>query len=367
MIRFSTNPPRRRRAAALAGAVALLGLGVATSSCLAQEGAAEPEAKGGPEQVLALVDGQPISEAEVRAAASAQLQQMERDYRKSERQVIETQLQRMIEERLVAAEAAARGVSEAELLAGISAAPITDAEVDAFYEQNRARIPRPKEEIAGQIRQYLEQQRQTDARGELLSSLAEKHKLEIKLEPERVEVAAVGPTKGPAGAPVTIVEFSDFQCPYCASLIPTLNQVVERYGDQVRIVFRQYPLGFHPHAQKAAEASLCAHEQGKFWQLHDAMFANQQALAVDSLKTKAAELGLAAEPFDSCLDSGKYADEVQSDLQAGTAAGVNGTPAMFVNGRFISGAVPLQQITELIDDELRRKGRSKTGTGTGGA
>jgi protein-disulfide isomerase len=131
---------------------------------------------------------------------------------------------------------------------------------------------------------------------------------------------------------------------------------MEKYGDKVRLVFRQYPLGFHPFAQKAAEASLCAHEQGKFWQLHDAMFANQQGLAVDSLKAKAAELGMSAAAFNACLDGGQYADEVQGDMAAGTAAGVSGTPAMFVNGRFISGAVPLEEITKVIDDELRRQG-----------
>jgi protein-disulfide isomerase len=353
MKRLSTVS-RRSRAVAFAGLALVLGAGFSTSSCLAQEGAAQPGGEGA-DQVLALVDGQPISEAQVRAAASAQLQQMEREYRKNERQVIESHLQQVIEQRLLAAEAAARGTSEAEVMAGIVPPAVTDADVDAFYEQNRARIPRPKEEVAGQIRQYLEQQRQTEARGAFFSSLTAKHKVEIKLEPERVEVAAAGPAKGPAGAPVTIVEFSDFQCPYCARLIPTLDQVVARYGDKVRIVFRQYPLNFHQHAQKAAEASLCAHEQGRFWQLHDAMFQNQQALEVASLKAKAAELGLEAGAFDACLDSGKYADEVQGDVRAGTAAGVSGTPAMFINGRFISGAVPLEQITEVIDDELRRK------------
>jgi len=158
---------------------------------------------------------------------------------------------------------------------------------------------------------------------------------------------------------VTIVEFSDFQCPFCSRLTPTIKQVEQKYGDKVRVVFRQYPLPFHQNAQKAAEASLCALDQGKFWELHDAMFADQNALGVDQLKATAAKLGVNADKFNKCLDSGEKAAVISADQKAGQAAGVNGTPALFVNGRFINGAVPLEQITTVVDDELRRAG-SKT-------
>jgi protein-disulfide isomerase len=181
-------------------------------------------------------------------------------------------------------------------------------------------------------------------------------RLGLLFEPVRVPVDPIGPAKGPADAPVTLVEFSDFQCPFCARFVATLEMVREKYGDKVRLVFRQYPLPFHPNAAKAAEASLCAWEQGKFWEMHDAMFANQQALAVENLKAKAAGLGLNADSFNRALDAGKYADEVQADVAAAQKAGVSGTPALFVNGRFISGAFPLDQVTQVIDDELRRKG-----------
>ena len=158
---------------------------------------------------------------------------------------------------------------------------------------------------------------------------------------------------GPIDAPVTIVEFSDFQCPFCSRVIPTLKQIEESYGDKVRLVFRQFPLHrLHPQAQKAAEASLCADDQGKFWEMHDAMFADQRGLAVDSLKAKAAELELDTATFDECLDSGKYAERIETDLAEGAAVGVTGTPAMFINGRFLSGAVPYEQIAAVIDQEL---------------
>jgi protein-disulfide isomerase len=327
--------------------VAFLALGVGLPACSAQDQAGK---------VLAVVNGKTITEADVRTSAADQLKALERDHQQKVHGLLEGSLEQMIQDRLVEAEAAARGTTREALLAEIKPAAVTDADVDAFYEQNKAQIQRPKEQIATQIKAYLEQQGQQKARQEFFTGLESKYKVEKKLEPIRIEVAAVGPSRGPANAPVTIVEFSDFQCPFCSRLIPTMKQVEEKYGDKVRVVFRQYPLPFHQNAQKAAEASLCAADQGKFWELHDAMFANQQALAVEQLKAKATELGLNADQFNSCLDSGKHAEVIQADMKEGAAAGVNGTPAMFINGRFISGAVPLEQITAVIDDELRRKG-----------
>jgi protein-disulfide isomerase len=246
-----------------------------------------------------------------------------------------------------------------QLLAEIKPTAVTDADVDAFYEQNKAQIPRPKDQVAGQIKTYLEQQGQQKAKTEYFKTLEAKYKVEMKMEPIRVEVAATGPAKGPASAPVTIVEFSDFQCPFCSRLTPTIAEVEKKYGDKVRVVFRQYPLPFHQNAQKAAEASLGALDQGKFWEMHDAMFKDQAGLAVDGLKSKAAGIaGINAASFNCCLDSGKETPAVQSDMKEGTKAGVNGTPAMFVNGRFISGVVSPDDLSKVIDDELKRKGAS---------
>jgi protein-disulfide isomerase len=156
---------------------------------------------------------------------------------------------------------------------------------------------------------------------------------------------------------VTIVEFSDFECPYCSRVVPSLDQVVAKYEDSVRLVFRQFPLtSIHAQAQKAAEASLCADEQGRFWDMHDAMFAQQKELAVPQLKELAASLELDGEAFAECLDSSKFAAQVAADLRAGQAAGVSGTPAMFINGRFVNGAVPYETLAAIIDEELARRG-----------
>ena len=336
------------------GALSLTLALVALPACAQQKADA-----AGSNQVLATVNGQPITEADVRQSAGDQFKALDREYQTNLHQLMENSLNTVVQDRLLDAEAASRKITKDQLLAELKPAAVTDAEVDAFYEQNKAQIPRPKDQVAAQIKTYLEQQGQQKARTDYFKTLEAKYKVDYKLEPIRVQVAATGPAKGPASAPVTIVEFSDFQCPFCSRLTPTIAQVEQKYGDKVRLVFRQYPLPFHQNAQKAAEASLCAADQGKFWEMHDAMFANQSALAVTDLKASAAKLGLNADKFNKCLDSGEKAAVIAADQKAGQEVGVNGTPAMFINGRFISGAVPLENITSVIDDELRRAG-SKT-------
>jgi protein-disulfide isomerase len=306
--------------------------------------------------VLAVVDGKPITEEEVERSAEADFEALDRDYAQKHYDLVEANLNQLVEQRLIAAEAKKRGTTEQDVLADIQAKPVTDADVDSFFQQNQARLRGTKEQIGPQVRQYLEQINQDSAKKAFIAELRKQHDVDYKLEPLRVEVAATGPARGPEKAPVTIVEFADFQCPYCAKILPALEQVRSQYGDKVRLVYRQFPLTIHDNAERAAQASLCADEQGKFWELHDGMFANQRALDAEQLKATAAGLGLDAQAFNECLDSGRYADEVAADTAAGVAAGVSGTPALFVNGRFISGAVPLDEITSVVDDELRRRG-----------
>ena len=166
------------------------------------------------------------------------------------------------------------------------------------------------------------------------------------------------PQKGPSDAKVTIIEFSDFQCPYCKRAEPTLNQIFDEYGNNVRLVYRDFPLSFHQYAQKAAEASQCAFEQGKYWEYHDILYENQETLDVASLKQYAKDLGLDSAKFDSCLDSGKYESEVEKDFQDGQAAGVSATPAFFILDRDgnvvenIVGAQPFSVFKEAIDPLL---------------
>ncbi len=162
------------------------------------------------------------------------------------------------------------------------------------------------------------------------------------------------PARGPEDAAVTIIEFSDFQCPYCGRFFQqTLPQLMAQYGDRVRFVYRDFPLDqIHPNARNAAIAAECADDQGKFWEYHDVLFSNQQALGVADLKRYAEQLGLDVAAFSQCLDSQKYNDEVNADLRDGLQAGVTGTPTFFINGRRVVGAQPLQTFQTLIDQAL---------------
>jgi protein-disulfide isomerase len=237
----------------------------------------------------------------------------------------------------------------------------TDAEAQAFYEEHKAQIPPGQsfDDLKPRLKQAVKQQKLRDNMGKMLEQLKEKHKVAVALEaPDlpRIEVEAKGPSRGPSGAPVTIVEFSDFQCPFCGREYPVVEKLMKEYDGKVRLVFRHYPLDFHPFAEKAAEAGACAADQGKFWELHNAMFSNQQKLAVDDLKGYAKTAGLDAAKFDKCLDSGEKKAQVEADQKAGNAAGVNGTPAFFVNGVFINGAVPYEQMKQAVDRELKKKG-----------
>jgi len=160
------------------------------------------------------------------------------------------------------------------------------------------------------------------------------------------------PSVGQKTAKLTVVEFSDFECPYCSRARETVDQMMQDYAGKVRLVFRQFPLvEMHKNAEKAAEASLCANEQGKFWEYHDVLFKNQQKLEVAQLKQHAGEVGLDAAQFTSCLDSGKHKKDVDQDMAAGQKLGVPGTPTVFVNGIMLSSASK-DEFKRVIDQEL---------------
>ena len=162
------------------------------------------------------------------------------------------------------------------------------------------------------------------------------------------------PVKGPASAKVTVIEFSDFQCPFCGRVNPTLKEIEDQYKGKIKIAFRNLPLPFHDKAHLAAEAALAANEQGKFWAMHDKLFANQQALDRPSLEKYAQELGLNMNKFTAALDSGKFKDKVDSDAKEGAAVGATGTPTFFINGTRLVGAQPADKFKEVIDAELKK-------------
>jgi protein-disulfide isomerase len=263
---------------------------------------------------------------------------------------------------LIDQEAKARGTDRSALVEKeitSKVAQVNDDEIAQWYRANQSRVQGASlDRVRQPIREYLLQERTEAAREQFLDTLRAKTPVRIMLEPPRQQVAAAsGAAKGPANAPIEIVEFSDFQCPYCQRANPTVKQVLQTYGDRIHFVYRHFPLGNHPNARPAAEAAQCAAEQGKFWEYHDHLFANQSRLGDADLKQSAAELGLDSAKFNACVDTHKYKTQVEADMKAGEEAGVNGTPAFFVNGRMIGGAQPFDAFKRIIDEELAMQKR----------
>ncbi len=334
----------------LAWALALaLGVG-ASASALGQEKAE------GPAGAVALVAGKPIAAKEVDDAVRAQLM----DLRAREYQLRSQALDALVVRALIEKEAGARGTTpEALHKAEVEdKAVVTDADAKAYYEANKARFGTTAEADAlRQTKAGLSQQRQGERRAAFARELRAKYTVKVLLEPYRVPVEiGSAPMRGNPKAPVTVVEFSDFQCPYCVRARPTVTRVREAYGDRVRWVFRHFPLDFHAQAEKAGEAAACAGEQGKFWEMHDRLWASTGKLQVPDLKEHATTIGLDGAAFSQCLDSGRYAGLVGADAEAGQGYGVSGTPAFFVNGRPLVGAQPFDTFAQVIDDELQRQG-----------
>lgn len=315
----------------------------------------------------AVINGQVITQQELEKAAEADLKGLETRRLQNEsaiaqdkQQILAKALEDLVFDKLVQAEAAKQQKTVQQLLEAEVESNVdtpSPEEVEAFYEANKDRIPIPKEQALPQVKQFMMERSRARFRDMLSNRLKKQYGFKSYLEPIRAQLATAGfPTRGPATAPVTIVEFSDFECPYCGGLFPTLKQVEKNYPEQVRIVYRQFPLtNIHPHAQKAAEASLCANEQQKFWEFHDSMFGNQRELSIPDLKQRAVDLKLKTQEFNQCLDSGRHTAAIQADIQEGARNGVTGTPALFINGRLLSGNQPYTEIRDLIEDELQRK------------
>jgi protein-disulfide isomerase len=307
------------------------------------------------------VAGEPVTEAELEALIAPQLAEL----RQREHQLRTQAVEELISRRLLDREAKRRGMTvEALLKAEVDPKAVpTDADRKALYEANKSRFAGKSEaEAMKEIEPAVRQQKRRDRQGEYVRELRGKSKVEVRLEPLRVELRlpASAPSRGgPASAPVTVVEFSDFQCPYCSRAQPTLRKVRETYGDKVRFVFVDFPLDFHPLAQKAHEAAYCAEDQGKFWPMYDRLFSSEGKLDVPNLKAYATELGLDATAFGTCLDSGKHAARTETAMEEGARNGVTGTPAFFINGRMLVGAQPFESFASVIEDELERAARKQ--------
>ena len=317
-----------------------------------------PVATHAADQPLAVVDGVTIGSEEVEKSLAGQLSKLEEQIYNLKRQKLDA----LINEKLLAKEAAKRKLTvlallDAEVTSKVGL--VTEQEIEKFYQENRPQIKGEESTVRDQIRTHLQNQKLVTRRQELLKSLRSQAKVVVNLKPPpvlRVEVTVAGaPFKGPAKAPVTIVEFSDFHCPFCRRVLPTLAQLESQYGDKIKLVFRDFPIeNLHPGATKAHEAARCANEQGKFWLYHDKLFASSPSSSPEVFKGLAKEVGLDVTGFETCFDSGKYQAAVKKDIDDGNRLGVTGTPAFFINGRLVSGAQPLEAFARIIDDELTR-------------
>lgn len=346
--------------------IVLAGLWVAMSCCQAQSHSASKPT--GDEEVVAVVQGKALTQADLLEKSQTdldnlalQLREFEARQKQDRYDALRRNLDALIADRLLQLEADAQSVSVDDLIAAEVTAKLTqptEADIDNVYEANKSRLNQSKDMLRPRIVDFIMSRKTGQRRQEFVESLKEKYEVSDHFEPLRFDIETEGhPSNGPAAAPVTLVEFSDFECPYCLQMTATLREVKEHYGDKIRVVFRQFPIpSLHAHAMRAAQASLCADEQGRFWPMHDRLFEAPVKLDDDALFAKASDLGLDSDKFKECLSSGRHADRVQSDIQAGVSVGVTGTPALFVNGRPIKGAASAEQIGEIIEAELGAKG-----------
>ncbi|HEV7860339.1 MAG TPA: thioredoxin domain-containing protein [Pyrinomonadaceae bacterium] len=257
-----------------------------------------------------------------------------------------TAVNKRINDILLMAEAQRRGVTQEQIIDEEVNKKIhhpTDADVEKFYQENKERINSDLASVRAEIVKYLEQQEEEKTALALAQKLRAGADVRLLIKEPEAPVQAISldddPSRGDARSPVTIVEFTDFQCPACGAMYPVLEETLKSYGARVHFVVRDFPLAMHPFARKAAEAAAAANAQGKFFEYINLLFTHQNALDVDSLKNYATQLNLDRARFDAALDAGTYAAEVQHDVEDGELYGVDSTPAIFING------VRLQDLT----------------------
>jgi protein-disulfide isomerase len=311
---------------------------------------------GREDPVVATFGDDTVTLSELEAAATGRLRELDR--RRFE--ILTETLAEVADERLILDEAAKRQMTREELLrAEIDdkvVAP-TDADIQKYYDEHPNRTKgRPLDLLRPYIARELMEPRVDARKREFMAALKKDAQFTSFLEPPRVElpVPAGTPTRGPVNAKVTVVEFSDFECPYCRQMHEVLEQVQDDYEDRVRFVFRDFPLDRHPRARRAAEAAGCAGEQGRFWEYHDALMEGEGDLSDKDLKASAVAVGLDPAKFDQCLASPRRGGAIDETIEDGRMAGVGGTPTFFVNGRHLYGFVSYEEFKQLVEEELAR-------------
>jgi protein-disulfide isomerase len=315
-------------------------------------------------QVLATVDGIPILRADLQPALNERLEAIDEDAAQKKFQMTWILVEDAIASRLLAQEAQKRNQPVAQLrkaeIDNQVKAPTAD-EVRALYDQNKDEIGMPFDLVQGPLTSQLLKEREREAERKFVDGLRASGDIRYAIPAPALKRLLMekqtGAQWGPDNAAVTLVEYGDFECPFCGRARPILARLRELYGDKLKIVFRHFPLPQHPHARQAAEAAACAQEQGKFWPYHDQLFEHSNALTSDDLAHYAQNANLDLAAFQSCRSSNRPKAAVDADMQSAERLGVRGTPAMFLNGGRINGVLPVPLMQSLMEAELPSRGK----------
>jgi predicted DsbA family dithiol-disulfide isomerase len=304
---------------------------------------------------VAVVEGATITDKELDVRVKGRLERLRND----EYALKRTALDELIVDRLLATEAARRKVTVPELLQialGEATEP-SEAELRAIYDMSRDRYgSQPEEKAFAQIRSQLMTQRMQRRRSEFIRELRRSARVNVLLDAPRMPIglgAAVA--EGPADAAVTLVEFSDFECPYCGQFSETLKRIRTEYKGRIRFAYRHLPLPMHSNAKKAAEVVTCAAKQDRFWPMHDKLFESLKRVQVGDWTGMAREADVNVDTLKACLESPDASKTWIEDQRVAESFGITGTPALFVNGRLFTGAVPYDTLSGAIEDELNRR------------
>lgn len=300
---------------------------------------APPSSNADRARVLAVVNDKQITMGDIETSLRPLIFNVQEEVYALRKQDLELK----VNDTLLSQEAQKKGVTTRALLdAEVSAKVprVTDEQAQAFYNENKERISGDFAQVKAQVVQYIQETKEREATVAFAEQLRRASTIQINLTAPESPAFSIAtddqPVKGTANASVTIVEFTDFECPSCARQHPVLDRIVSEFGDRVRLVVRDFPLSQHANARKAAEAAEAAREQGKYWEYAGLLFRNQSALSVDKLRQYATEVGLDRARFDASLDSGKFAEKVQRDIMDGRKLGINGTPTLYINGKRVA-------------------------------
>lgn len=347
------------RLAAPTAAVTLAAvLAASFAGCGAPADAGEDAAESAAGDVVAYIDGEPLHASDYDPGSRKALVELRQQQYDTNRDAILN----MVVERAIDRDAAEAGISRDEYLQTVIGDKLTEPteeEVRAFYEQVKSNPQlqgRTYEETRPVLVNQLRQQTAARVQRDFVESVLAKADYRIAIEPPRMDVSIPDgePSRGPEDAPVTIVEFSDFQCGYCKRAHPVVEEILAEYGDQVRFVYRDYALANHQRAIPAAEAARCAGDEDRYWDYFRDLMENPGTLSDEDLRERASNLGLDLTTFDDCVQNGRHSKAVRTAIADGEALTVTGTPTFFINGRMLVGAVPKQQLTQIIDEELKR-------------